>query len=310
MSTIQKLLGGWALGLALLVSGMVHADSVTYVYTDPQGTPLANADVNGNITATFDYAPYGSVALGTAPNGPGYTGHVNDPDTGFVYMQARYYDPSVGRFLSVDPVVPVAGNAFNFSRYAYGNNNPITHTDPDGRCADGSSCDQMVQSYGKWANANPEEADKLGRAVGVPGVMAMASASGLSEVVGLVKTGIAIDKALSDSPSPSPAPKTAGNTNPYEGPIDAPLMVVDRDGNAIPVNTGERMTTSKNGDFQQVRDVNGKENGVRLDRGGHKNQSDPKASAPHAHQPGVTDSTGNPHLPINPPKTAISTEGG
>jgi len=124
------LLGLW-LGVGL--QAQAQTGTVTYIYTDQQGTPLAEADVNGNITATFDYAPYGSQALGTAPNGPGYTGHVNDPDTGLVYMQARYYDPSTGRFLSVDPVGPAAGNAFNFSRYAYANNNPVTHTDPDGR---------------------------------------------------------------------------------------------------------------------------------------------------------------------------------
>lgn len=107
--------------------------TVTYVYTDPQGTPLAEADASGNITATFDYAPYGSQAMGTAPNGPGYTGHVNDPDTGLVYMQARYYDPSVGRFLSTDPVGPHPGNEFNFNRYNYANDNPIRYTDPTGR---------------------------------------------------------------------------------------------------------------------------------------------------------------------------------
>ena len=38
-------------------------------------------------------------------SGIGFTGHVNDPDTGFVYMQQHYYDPYAGRFLSVDPIV-------------------------------------------------------------------------------------------------------------------------------------------------------------------------------------------------------------
>ena len=120
--------------LMLWLGGVAHAGTVTYVYTDPQGTPLAEADANGNITATFDYAPYGSQALGTAPSGPGYTGHVNDPDTGLVYMQARYYDPVVGRFISTDPVGPAAGNPFNFNRFAYANNSPAVNIDPDGRC--------------------------------------------------------------------------------------------------------------------------------------------------------------------------------
>ena len=107
--------------------------TVTYVYTDPQGTPLAETDANGNITATYDYTPYGTTSLGSSPNGPGYTGHVNDPETNLVYMQARYYDSATGRFLSVDPVSPNGSNPSKFNRYDYANNNPIANIDPDGR---------------------------------------------------------------------------------------------------------------------------------------------------------------------------------
>jgi RHS repeat-associated protein len=124
---------------ALLVSGFVHAQqsgSVTYIYTDSQGTPLAETDAQGNITATFDYTPYGTVAMGTSPSGPGYTGHVNDPETNLVYMQGRYYDSSIGQFLSIDPKQPKAGDSFSFGRYTYVHDNPINNVDPDGRdCA-------------------------------------------------------------------------------------------------------------------------------------------------------------------------------
>lgn len=85
------------LALSLLFAG-THAlaqtgGTITYVYTDPQGTPLAETDANGNITATFEYTPYGAytphgtAAPGPTPNGPGYTGHVNDAETNLVYMQ-------------------------------------------------------------------------------------------------------------------------------------------------------------------------------------------------------------------------------
>lgn len=119
--------------LALMLWGTAQAKTVHYYYTDPQGTPLAKADANGAITETFDYRPYGTQALGQAPSGPGYTGHVNDPGTGLVYMQARYYDPEVGRFLSVDPVGVVPADGYAFNRYAYASNNPISNIDPDGR---------------------------------------------------------------------------------------------------------------------------------------------------------------------------------
>jgi uncharacterized protein RhaS with RHS repeats len=46
-------------------------------------------------------------------------------------MQARYYDPVIGRFYSNDPV-GYTGNAHSFNRYAYANNNPYRYTDPNG----------------------------------------------------------------------------------------------------------------------------------------------------------------------------------
>lgn len=68
---------------------------------------------------------------------PGYTGHLEDRDIGLTYMQARYYDPVIGRFYSNDPVDMLGhmqkGNpTMGFNRYAYANNNPYKYTDPDG----------------------------------------------------------------------------------------------------------------------------------------------------------------------------------
>ena len=60
----------------------------------------------------------------------GYTGHKFDTDLGLSYMQARYYDPVIGRFYSNDPVG--FKNVHNFNRYAYANNNPYKYVDPDG----------------------------------------------------------------------------------------------------------------------------------------------------------------------------------
>ncbi|MFC3654106.1 RHS repeat domain-containing protein [Dyella humi] len=131
------------------------AGTVTYVYTDPQGTPLAEADANGNITATFDYTPYGTTALGNPPNGSGYTGHVNDPETNLVYMQARYYDPATGRFLSVDPTGPTPGNTFYFNRFAYVGDNPVLRVDPFGKyfCQQSGGCAEFDKAYNEIKQA-------------------------------------------------------------------------------------------------------------------------------------------------------------
>ncbi|SHL55395.1 RHS repeat-associated core domain-containing protein [Rhodanobacter sp. OK091] len=152
----RRWVGGF---FVLFSSGFLHAGTHHYYYTDPQGTVLAKADASGAIIATYDYAPYGTAvaSMSPAPNGPGYTGHVNDPDTGLVYMQARYYDPSTGRFLSADPIDPTPGNVFNFSRYDYVNNNPILNTDPTGKstCVDSMCVHSTIDSVLPRANSQP-----------------------------------------------------------------------------------------------------------------------------------------------------------
>jgi RHS repeat-associated protein len=150
--------GKWIGGsLALLFSGLSHAGTHHYYYTDPQGTVLAKADANGNIIATYDYTPYGTAvtSMNPAPNGPGYTGHVNDPDTGLMYMQARYYDPTVGRFLSIDPVGPAAGEIGYFNRYSYVGNNPTSRIDPFGLyyCKTKGGCQDFDKAYAKLKDA-------------------------------------------------------------------------------------------------------------------------------------------------------------
>jgi RHS repeat-associated protein len=91
-----------------------------------------SAGSNPTILSRTRYEPYGATAAGTHPNGIGFTGHVNDVDTGLVYMQQRYYEPIAGRFLSVDPVTTNAGDGSFFNRYVYANNNPYKFKDPDG----------------------------------------------------------------------------------------------------------------------------------------------------------------------------------
>ena len=98
-------------------------DVVTYIHTDGLGSPVARSDANGVEISRTRYEPYGATAAGATPT-IGFTGHVNDADTGLVYMQQRYYDPVAGRFLSIDPVTTDANTGGSFNRYVYANNNP------------------------------------------------------------------------------------------------------------------------------------------------------------------------------------------
>jgi len=106
--------------------------TVSYFHADALGSPVATTDAARNILERTYYAPYGE-ALNRSVDGPGYTGHVMDAATGLVYAQQRYYDPLVGKFLSIDPVAANPGTGGNFNRYWYANDNPYKFTDPDGR---------------------------------------------------------------------------------------------------------------------------------------------------------------------------------
>ena len=84
------------------------------------------------------YGPYGNTRYqaGNMGTAKGFTGQYQDA-TGLDYYGARYYDPVVGRFLSVDRV---QGNQQGMDPYAYVGGNPETNNDPSGECAPGEAC--------------------------------------------------------------------------------------------------------------------------------------------------------------------------
>ena len=131
MSRVVRRLAAIALTLVLAHPAMAQT-TVRYVHTDALGSVVAMTDENRVVVERREYEPYGQ-QLTALEDGPGYTGHVQDAASGLTYMQQRYYDPAVGRFLSIDPVTTNAVNGTNFNRYWYGNNNPYKFTDPDGR---------------------------------------------------------------------------------------------------------------------------------------------------------------------------------
>jgi RHS repeat-associated protein len=160
---LRQLLGNTLVVLLLTFLASMpawSAEHTTYYVTNAQGTVVAEMDSNSNVTYEATYRPYGKQQNGPPQAGPGYTGHVNDPGTGLVYMQARYYDPVVGRFISIDPQMFIAGDIFKYSAYAYANLNPITNNDPFGlyTCADNdgnsnNDCDSVDQAVNKIRQA-------------------------------------------------------------------------------------------------------------------------------------------------------------
>ena len=123
-----------ALVLAVWISPLAHATTVEYVHTDGLGSVVAVSNAAGQVIERREYEPYGHQLTPALADGPGYTGHVQDAATGLTYMQQRYFDPSAGRFLSVDPVTAYdSGDMRHFNVYAYAFNSPYRFTDPDGQ---------------------------------------------------------------------------------------------------------------------------------------------------------------------------------
>ena len=127
-----------ATATAAVISPVTY--SVEYVHTDALGSPVAYTSSTGSVLAgrRTQYEPYGTPTTTPRNGEPSYTGHQYDQTTGLIYAQARFYDPTLGRFLSPDPMAVDTTSAFNFNRYAYANNSPYKFTDPDGRVAVGA----------------------------------------------------------------------------------------------------------------------------------------------------------------------------
>jgi RHS repeat-associated protein len=135
--------------------------------SDPHGTAELTVDGTGAVTRRRT-DPYGN-PRGTVPAAwPGDHGFLDKPldDTGLVAIGARYYDPALGRFVSVDPVMDLT-DPQQWHGYTYANNNPITYTDPTGLTpyTPGGTPPPKVNNYHKPAgtpkvakpakNANP-----------------------------------------------------------------------------------------------------------------------------------------------------------
>ncbi|KRE60117.1 RHS repeat-associated core domain-containing protein [Nostocoides sp. Soil756] len=113
--------------------GGSNAD-VSTLFSNPQNTALHSV-VNTTSTLTVRRStPYGGTrGPGVSWNGDhGFLDGPSDSATGLTHLGAREYDPSLGRFLSVDPVIDVQ-DPLQMNAYTYGQNNPVAMSDPDGR---------------------------------------------------------------------------------------------------------------------------------------------------------------------------------
>ncbi len=143
-STIEVLdfvYGSGSTPLALVYTNGT-ANPVTYYYvTNMQGDVVKLVTASGTAVATYAYDAWGKVLSATGSmaevNPIRYRGYHYDAEIGMYYLQSRYYDPAVKRFISADGIATTGQGFLGYNMFAYCNNNPANTSDPTGYAAPG-----------------------------------------------------------------------------------------------------------------------------------------------------------------------------
>jgi RHS repeat-associated protein len=109
----------------------------THFHLDHLGSVRRLTNASGTVVASRDYLPFGSFITNTTSERLAFTAHARDlRSTGnqddLDYMHARYYNPTLGRFLSPDPVRGSPRRPQSFNLYGYVRSNPVNFVDPWG----------------------------------------------------------------------------------------------------------------------------------------------------------------------------------
>ena len=157
-TSIRRTLG--LAGLSVIDTGGANA-GVHFGIPDHLGSMMALIDSSGSVTQGLSYGDFGKRyttgwggvlsysqgwAVNTTLTDKGYTGQESLDSVGLDDYNARLYDPTLGRFLSTDPLISHPGSTQSINPYSYVENNPLNKTDPTGeasevgRCSLSSSC--------------------------------------------------------------------------------------------------------------------------------------------------------------------------
>ena len=123
--------------------GMKYNGVQYWYHKNMQGDVLGIMNANGVEVVSYAYDAWGKVlsVSGSLSSTVGavnpfrYRGYYYDTETGWYYLNARYYDPKVGRFLSPDTILGANGGLQGYNLFAYCNNNPVMFVDPSGNIA-------------------------------------------------------------------------------------------------------------------------------------------------------------------------------
>ncbi len=135
-------------------------DNKTYIYRkDVQGNIIAILDSTGDVVVEYTYDAWGNHIVTPTDeayselsqlNPFRYRGYYYDTETGLYFLKTRYYDPEVGRFITIDDLSYLDPDTINgLNLYAYCGDNPVMAVDPNG-----ASWSSFWSSVGNWFKDN------------------------------------------------------------------------------------------------------------------------------------------------------------
>ena len=151
--TSQNLIGTDGNILATQRYGSDHTDYLLY-HKDIQGSTTSLVKEDGSADATYRYTDFGETTINgdnKAENEVCYTGGIYDQSTGLYYLNARYYNPEDGGFLTEDTYRGETNEPDTQNLYVYCVNNPVNYTDPSGHDAIVLKSDFLSKNIGHMA---------------------------------------------------------------------------------------------------------------------------------------------------------------
>jgi RHS repeat-associated protein len=106
----------------------------SYFQYDGLGSTRRLTDEDGNVTDTYVYDAFGNILnrTGTTENSYMFAGEQYDANSGFYYLRARYMNPAIGNFITMDPYSGSLYDPTSLHKYLYANASPVNFIDPTG----------------------------------------------------------------------------------------------------------------------------------------------------------------------------------
>jgi len=146
---IQRLVHGLEIYTAVMLYALqrpVRADgTLCFLVSDHLGSSSVTTNASGAKVASALYKAFGESRFsnGSLYTDYKFTGQREESALGIYFFVARWFDPTLGRFMSADTIIPQSQGTQAWDRYAFVNNNPVRYTDPTGHMCreDGKGCD-------------------------------------------------------------------------------------------------------------------------------------------------------------------------